>query len=508
MKNLKTIIIAGIVLLLFVIASIVVINIPDTGEAEVEESVSETKTSETVYIVDRDYSELVRFTVVPTEREVTEDTAYAYASEELDVEITKTVDENGSISYSYEVSPDPGEFEYDTSKFRSMMYTLSSITASTLVEEDAKDISIYGLDEPTAVIKTYYSDGSEVDIIVGSQAPVDGAYYVMTNESSDIYTMGSYVNSLLVRRPIEYRDITLFPVYEEDDIYTNIDWVRITNRDGDVIELLLDSNFDNEYNTESSQYVMLQPYQVSGNSTTIQSYVLDVVATLSLGTIVKDITEDEYAEYGLNNPAKLEMTDIAGNSISLLIGKTCPNVDYTYCMIEGTNTLLTAGSTAFDFMDVTYVQLMLRTAWTFNIEQLQGIDITIGDTVYDLDVTHYIKQNANGNDTDGVLGTLNGQDIIETNVRRLFIKCLYFRIIGNLTDEEKETMDETDPYATITITLDDGEHVLELMPLTDRKYAMRVDGELEYYCYKSSLQDLETSLGYVLDGDELDFAIG
>lgn len=508
MKNLKTIIIAGVVLLVFVIASIVVINIPDSSDAEVEESVSETTAAETIYIVDREYSDLVRFTVVPTEREVTEETTYSYASEDLDVVINKTEDEDGTVSYTYEVSPDPGKFEYDSSKFRSMMYTLSSITASNLVEEDAQDISIYGLDEPTAVIKTYYADGSEVDIIIGSQAPVDGEYYVMTNESSDVYTMGSYVNSLLVRRPIEYRDITLFPVYEEDDIYTNIDHVTLTKRDGEVIEVELDADFDNEYNTEKSQYVMLQPYQVSGNTTTIQSYIMDVVATLSLGSIVKDITEDEYAEYGLDKPAKLEMSDISGNSISLLIGDTCPNVDYTYCMIEGTNTLLTASSSAFDFMDVTYVQLMLRTAWVFNIEQLQGIDVTIGDEVYDLDVEHSTKLNANGNETDAVSGTLNGQECIETNVRRLFIKCLYFRIIGNLTDEEKEQMEGTEPYATISITLDDGEHLMELLPLTDRKYAMRIDGEMEYYCYKSSLQDLQDSLGYVLDGDELDFAIG
>lgn len=508
MKSLKTIIIAGVVLLVFVIATIIVINIPASSEATVEESVVETTKKETVYVVNREYDELTRFTVVPTEREVNEDTAYAYASEELDVQITKAEDEKGSITYEYEVSPEPGKFEYDSSKFRSMLYTLSSITATNLVEENCQDISVYGLDEPTAVVKTYYQDGSEVDVIIGSQAPVDGEYYVMTNESSNVYTIGSYVDSLLIRRPIEYRDITLFPVYEEDAIYENIDWVRITNRDGDVIEVALDANFENEYNTEQSQYVMLQPYQVSGNTTTIQSYVLDVVSTLSLGSILKDITEEEYAEYGLNGSAKLEMTDIAGNSISLLIGKTCPNTSYTYCMIEGTNTLLTANTEAFDFMDVTYVQLMLRTAWTFNIEELQGIDILIDDVAYDLDVTHYIKQNANGNDTDGVQGTLNGQEIDELNVRRLFIKCLYFRIIGNLTDEEKQEMDKATPYATITITMEDGEHVLELMTLTDRKYAMRVDGELEYYSYKSSLQDLETSLGYVLDGDILDFAIG
>lgn len=509
MKSLKTIIIAGIVLLVLIIASVVIVRIPDSSSGEVEETTNVSTTKESVYVINRDYSDLVRFTVVPTERDLGEDVSYSYASEELDVKISTTTDDKGSMVYEYEVSPDPGKFEYNTSMFRSMMYTLTSISATNLVEEDAKDLSIYGLDEPTAVVKTYYADGSEVDIIIGSMAPVDENYYCMTSDSGNVYTIGSYVDSLLVRRPIEYRDITLFPTYTEDDIYTNIDWVSMTSRDGDTIEIALDAQQENEYNTEKSQYVMLQPYKCSGNATTIQSNILDIVSTLTLGSIVKDIDEDEYAEYGLDHPAKLEMTDVAGNEVHLLIGKTCPNTDYTYCMLEGTDTLITATSGAFSCIDTSYVQFMLRTIWTYSIEQLESVDIVIGDDSYDLDVTHYIKQNANGNDADGVQGTLDGEEILETNIRRLYIKCLYFRIIGNLTEDEKKDLEKAEAYATITINLEgDESHVLELIPMSDRKYAMRVDGEMEYYCYKKNLTDLQDSIGYVKDGDELDFAIG
>ena len=42
--------------------------------------------------------------------------------------------------------------------------------------------------------------------------------------------------------------------------------------------------------------------------------------------------------------------------------------------------------------------------------------------------------------------------------------------------------------------------------MTDRKYAMRLDGEMEYYCYKKNITSLLTSIGYVLNGDELDFS--
>ena len=252
---------------------------------------------------------------------------------------------------------------------------------------------------------------------------------------------------------------------------------------------------------------MLQPYQVSGNDTTIKSNILDVVSTLSLGSIIEDITEEEYAEYGLDNPAKLEMTDISGNSVSLLIGDTCPNSDYTYCMIEGTDTLITCTSTAFEWMGVNYVQFMLRTVWSYDIERLQSVEIDVDGEQYEMLVDHYVKQNANGNDTDGVTGTLNGEEIIETNVRRLYIKCLYFRIIDNLTEEELEEFEDAEAYATITINLDEDEsHTLELIRMTDRKYAMRLDGVMEYYCYKKNLTSLMDSIGYVQAGDELDFS--
>lgn len=42
--------------------------------------------------------------------------------------------------------------------------------------------------------------------------------------------------------------------------------------------------------------------------------------------------------------------------------------------------------------------------------------------------------------------------------------------------------------------------------MSDRKYAMRLDGSMEYYCYKKNLTSLMDSIGYVEDGDVLDFS--
>ena len=200
------------------------------------------------------------------------------------------------------------------------------------------------------------------------------------------------------------------------------------------------------------------------------------------------------------------MTDTSGNEVHLLIGNTCPNADYTYCMLEGTDTLITCTSTAVAWEGVSYVQFMLRSIWTYSIEDLKNLDIRIDDNAYSVDVTHYTKKNANGNDADGVQGTLDGEEISETNIRRLYIKCLYFRVVDNLTDEEKKQYADAEATSTITVNLNSGEsHTLELIPMTDRKYAMRLDGETEYYCYKKNLTSLEKAISYVKNGEELDF---
>ena len=80
-------------------------------------------------------------------------------------------------------------------------------------------------------------------------------------------------------------------------------------------------------------------------------------------------------------------------------------------------------------------------------------------------------------------------------------------MVDNLTEDEKKEYADAKATSKITITLEGGEeHTLELVPMTDRKYAMRLDGEMEYYCYKKNLTSLETSIGYVKNHEELDFS--
>ena len=100
---------------------------------------------------------------------------------------------------------------------------------------------------------------------------------------------------------------------------------------------------------------------------------------------------------------------------------------------------------------------------------------------------------------DGERGLSTGERKMLHNARQILLSEVVLA----------EDVEYADAEATskITITLENGvEHTLELVPMTDRKYAMRLDGEMEYYCYKKNLTSLETSIGYVKDHEELDFS--
>jgi hypothetical protein len=491
MKSIKPILISIAVIVVVLIAMVILIYVvPETTETEedtTETTEETTTTSETVYIVNENYEDLVSFDILPTEG--------------TDIHVDVNVTDDG---YEFDVEPASTFFDYDSSMLRSMTYTVTSMSAKSVVDDDDPDLAAYGLDEPWHTVRTTYSDGHVVEIYLGNQTPVDSNYYCMSNLSDDIYVLGSYMVSLLTRTDLDYRAITLFPTYTDDDIYSNIDWIKITERDGTEIELVLDEDQTNEYNVTSSLYVMLQPQQGSGNDTIIESDLMDIVATVEASDILCDITEDEYKDYGFDDPVRLEMTDVSGNSLDLLIGDVCPNDSYTYVMVNGSDTVLSCPTSALTWQNINYYDLMIRTVWSCSITNVASIDYELDGVTHSLQMEHYVTQNANGNDTDGINATLDGQEILETNARRLFVRTLNFRAIGDASTDDVEGIE---PLGTVTITMLDGtSNTMELYPLNDRQYAVSIDGVIQSYCYKKNYNTLVEAIDLVLSGEELDFS--
>jgi hypothetical protein len=487
-KSLKPIIITLAIILVIAIAMVLLVFVfPNDTDAAAEETAEPTETvSKTVKMITEDDEALVSFEIIPTD------------GESMLVEINR--DSDGALSYT--VTPQAEYFSYDTTKFRSMMYTLTSVSATNFVEEDAEDLARYGLDAPWFTVRSTYDDGHVVDIYLGNATPTDSNYYVCTNLSNDVYTLGTYMVSLLTRTDIDYRDITLFPTYEDDDIYENISYVRLTDRDGSEVELSLeDTENYSEGNTTKSLYYMTIPTQTSCNDYTVKAYVMDVVAQLASYGVLRDITEDEYAEYGFDRAAELEMEDISGNHVDILIGGKQDDYYYYVMLKDSPGTVILAGAEAFEWLGFNYIELMNRTAWFVNITDIASIEYSINGEEYYVEMTHGTETDEDGNTSSTLDATLNGDAISEKNCRRLFVRTLNFRIMGDVTDE---TSVSGKPSCTIKMNLLDGsEMLMELYEINNRQYALAVNGEMDYYIYKKNVTTLESAFETILSGGEL-----
>lgn len=501
MKSLKPILIcAAIVLavaLALVIFTFVIPKDTTVDEPETNSDPTISTTDSAIYIIDKNYEELTTIEFLPKEGQ----------SFQIDV----SLGDDGN--YVFDVTPATPYFSYDSSMLRSLLYSVSRVSAKSEITEDVQPLSAYGLDDPWYTVRCTYSDGSVTEVSFGNQALVDKNYYCKTNLSDAVYVVGNYTVQLLTRDEMEYRDTNLFTNYEGDDIYSKINWYRLTLRNGTEIEISLDAEGEDPSNSISSMYVMHTPYEGSVNDDVFRSTIADVVAPIKKVEIVGDVTEEDLPEYGLDHPARLEMTDIYGDSLNLLIGASCENSMYSYAMIEGTYTVLVVESACLTWLEVNPIELFIRLGWICNITEVSELDLEFRterfasqfpelEARYEISMTHGERVNDSGNTVNTIAATINGEELSEVNCRRLYLRTLNMRII-DLLPEGTDLSAEPDAVFTLK-KLDGTSSVMELIPINERDYAMVIDGKATYFIYQKNLNSVIQGLKENAQGFELD----
>ena len=412
--------------------------------------------------------------------------------------------------YSFTASPEDSFFGYNESLFRSMMFTISSISATSTIEENPKDLSIYGLDQPHFSLSIRFYDGSSTTVFVGNETPVQNYYYANTDQDDTVCTIGSYLTGLLTRPPHEYIGVDTFPTYEGNDIYTNLVHFILTRRDGTPIEVMLDKDLDMEGNITSSAYMMLQPFVSPCTAETIEE-LLENLATISMEHIAGNISSiDELHTYGLDHPARLFVEDYSGHQLELAIGTT--NEDKCIAAIARQYDAFVRGETDyltilqykennFDWLDLNYMNLQIRTPWIISIHNVDSVIYNIDGVVYEMALYEYDDVTGSGVDVVRTCSYINGKEVGETNTKRIYSRTLNFRQVSSVASDT--TYDE-DYSTSITILLKDGtERFMSFHRINSRQYACMLDGNVEYYIYASNLSTLKTALERAMDDREV-----
>jgi len=195
------------------------------------------------------------------------------------------------------------------------IYAMSALDTTKLIEENSSDLSKYGLDNPISVS---CSDGSEsYDIQIGNTSPTGESYYIKSPDNNDIYTITAAEGAAIHADKTDLKNRFIIDSY-----------VSAVNK---IIYTADDKVIFNCQKNDSGAWELIEP-QVSNVEVNLSK--ISAIADLLIRADVIDFisespTDEELAEYGLDNPKyKIEISDDDENNTLYLGNSPEDNVIY------------------------------------------------------------------------------------------------------------------------------------------------------------------------------------
>lgn len=208
-----------------------------------------------------------------------------------------------------------------------------SVHAYDTVERSVKEPAKYGFADPLASATVTDTDGKQTRITVGSQMPNGTAYYVMNDSSTHVYAVeADYLLYILSdKQDLLSKQITSIAA---DTSYL-VDYVKITKHGQPYLHIVsMEENEPIHYNS-NHLYKMIHPYQGLGRDVNIVSY-LETACNLTASAIRHlGITPQALADYGLADPPIVVEYSYKGQITRLYCSE--PNNGFSNVYVENGN---------------------------------------------------------------------------------------------------------------------------------------------------------------------------
>jgi hypothetical protein len=193
--------------------------------------------------------------------------------------------------------------------------SIFGVGSSTVVEENVKDWSIYGINDQSSRTVITTNTGEKVTLVLGDKTPTGSGNYIRIDGQPEVYMAYSYSADNLRPKVDEWRVRDLPQVNPQAITYIKVEGER-------TIEMVPFYEYD-DFTRQFSSLLMIQPYEEpsSTSSDRLGRYLEQMmVAPLEKIKFVNDY--DSLASLGLDekNAVKLTLRDQDNNSVSLLIG--------------------------------------------------------------------------------------------------------------------------------------------------------------------------------------------
>lgn len=418
------------------------------------------------------------------------------------------VEMKGTDSYSVEGLDG---FELNTTSISALKSDCAAVSATQLVEEQADDLSIYGLDNPKAQATITYKDGETLTLAIGNEAAGNAGTYVTVNGEKKVYLFNSTKVDTFSYALLEYVSKTITPSYEEavaavkgEDASSSADGQAQTPQ---FAKMTLSGTVREEpivvEPAESisgiAQFNITSPKVKSADYTKISNYVEAVYGLNADQVVAINPTDADLETYGLKEPYSKLVADFDIGTVTLL--SSAPDADGNVCVMNGdrTNVIYRMPAETLTWLNGTYQDLASTLLFTPNIKDVKTMTVTTPDKTYVFNLTSVADPENDKKFTTTI--TCDGKELDED-----LFKDYYQNMISVSTDEETTEQPSGDPIFSVKYEYTDSSRtpdVVEYYDAGSRRVFISFNGECDSLTVSKYVDKMIQDTEKVVKGEEI-----
>lgn len=478
-KSVRGLIIAVCALVLLAGSLTAVLLLHRGSEGDGDESVADSTASESIMLNEQDVTNLTDIDV--------------NGADPFHVTRTFRGREDAAAEYTIDGYED---LALDTALLSTLANNGCALEADTLIEENAADLSKYGLADPAADVTLSYEDGSSFHFLVGDKSPMDNTKtYCAAN--GNVYLIRTSLVANYTKTSVQFLSTTVLEKPDDAD-YPIIESLRITRNDLDwdiYMEYDHDGAEDDSAGGTAATHVMREPI-FSYLNVEKSSDITNGMFGLSAQEIAKvHPTDSDMADFGLAEPfCTVTMETDKGESYVLTIGDSYETADGTTCYythLDGVNEIFGVTADNAKWITVQPGDITSANIFVTNVWNIGTLDVTDG--------TNTLHFEGEGTSQDDYVVTKNGAECDTERFRLLYRFLLYIYgeelYLGELPEGE--------PDAEVHLTTQNGkeDYTISFYKISDLKTVVARDGVPSYTIRTSCLDTLRNNLAVFDDLD-------
>lgn len=401
--------------------------------------------------------------------------------------------------------PDIADMPMSTSKMTDLLEAAASVTAQQTVAEAPEDISIYGLNEPSAVIKAEFSDSAKTvrTLTLGNLAPDGNKRYVTLDGGTEVYAVLDSKISCFLKDKYDIINKVVYTAKtgetdEETAKYSTLKKITVKRKDIDydfVVEYDVRLDDENIVTGNSSSYVVTSPIFRDMNPDNSKDFVSMIFGLTASDLAVLNPNEEDMEKYGISDPdAEVTFEVNGGDTVRLLIGKEHRDEDGKkagrYVTVNDTPIIYIFNESSLPWLTAKPLDLVTAMIASNYVYDIKTLDITGSGIDMNFTMT--------GSGADDFAVKLGG-----TDMDTAAFKSFYQFILRIPSDELYFEDTDAEPIVSIDIRTKDGGDLIEFLPSEGRKVIIRMNGKSVYKCTSAYVDRLIDNANRYQNGDPL-----